>query len=170
VDIPILANDVGFDLASALVEVVTAPQHGPVTVIGSGGGRVARYTPLPGYVGPDTFQYGIEDGVRVGVGMVTVQVIDDPDGDGISAEADNCQNVANANQRDTDGDGYGNLCDGDFNNDGRVNFADLGIFRSRFGTTNPDADFDGNGVVNFTDLGRFRLLFGSPPGPSGLVP
>jgi hypothetical protein len=51
-----------------------------------------------------------------------------------------------------------------------VNFTDLGIFRTRFGTTNADADLDGNGGVNFTDLGRFRTLFGAPPGPSGIVP
>jgi hypothetical protein len=169
-NIAILTNDAGFDLDAVIIDIVTGPANGSVTIVGSGASRVARYTPSPGFVGTDSFQYGLEQGPVVAVGTVTVRVIDDPDGDGISADVDNCQMVANANQRDTDGDGYGNPCDGDFNNDGRVNFTDLGIFRSRFGTTNPDADLDGNGGVNFTDLGRFRSLFGAPPGPSGLVP
>jgi hypothetical protein len=78
--------------------------------------------------------------------------------------------VANPDQRDTDGDGYGNVCDGDLNNDGGVNFADLAIFRGRFVSSDADADFNGDGIVNFADLARFRQLFGAPPGPSGLVP
>jgi hypothetical protein len=35
----------------------------------------------------------------------------DPDGDGIGTPADNCPDVANANQADADGDGVGNACD-----------------------------------------------------------
>ena len=75
-------------------------------------------------------------------------------------------------QRDTDFDGFGNICDGDLNNSlGIVNFADLSVFRAAFGTTNPHADFNGNGgLVNFADLATFRALFGLPPGPSALAP
>ena len=94
----------------------------------------------------------------------------DPDGDGIPYWRDNCTAVANPDQRDTDGDGYGNLCDADFSNDGVVNFADLAIFRARFGTTDPDADLNGDGAVNFADLAIFRSRFGQPPGPSGTAP
>ncbi len=36
---------------------------------------------------------------------------DDLDGDGAPNNADNCQNVANADQKDTDGDGKGDVCD-----------------------------------------------------------
>jgi hypothetical protein len=38
----------------------------------------------------------------------------------------------NNSQRDTDGDGYGNWCDADLNNDLKVNFADLALFRCQF--------------------------------------
>jgi len=88
----------------------------------------------------------------------------DSDGDGIEDVQDNCINDANTNQRDTDKNGYGNLCDGDLNNDGSVSFTDLDLLRASFGTDDPDADFDGNGSVSFTDLEIFRKLFGKATG------
>jgi hypothetical protein len=91
----------------------------------------------------------------------------DSDGDGVDDTLDNCINAANTDQRDSNGDGFGNACDADFDGNGFVNFADLGLFKSAFGTINSDADFDGNGFVNFSDLGTFKALFGSPPGPAG---
>ena len=94
----------------------------------------------------------------------------DSDGDGVADLHDNCTAVSNANQRDTNGDGYGNRCDADLNNDGFVNAADLALFKKSFGTANSDADFDGNGFVNAADLASFKSLFGKTPGPSGLVP
>jgi len=94
----------------------------------------------------------------------------DTDGDGVVDPSDNCTEIANPDQRDTDSDGYGNLCDADFDNTGFVNFADLAYFKTQFGTTDPDADFDGNGFVNFADLATFKTLFGKAPGPSGLAP
>jgi len=66
------------------------------------------------------------------------------DADAVPAASDNYVAVANTNQRDTDGDGYDNLCDGGLNNSG--------------------------GVVNFVDLSTFKRLFGKPVGPSGMVP
>ena len=42
------------------------------------------------------------------------------------------QPVANADQRDVDGDEFGNVCDPDLNNDGVVNALDLGLLRARF--------------------------------------
>jgi hypothetical protein len=167
-DIPVLANDTIGNRATAIVAIFTAPLNGSASITGTGAGRVARYVPAPGFEGPDTFQYAVQDGAQIGVATVTVQVLDDPDGDGITASLDNCTTVANPNQRDTNGDGYGNLCDGDLTNDGQVNFADLAQFRTRFITTDPDADFNGDGIVNFADLARLRQLFGAPPGPSGL--
>ncbi|MEM6641076.1 MAG: thrombospondin type 3 repeat-containing protein [Pseudomonadota bacterium] len=94
----------------------------------------------------------------------------DSDADGIADELDNCLVDSNPDQRDTDGDGYGNICDADLNNDNTVNVVDLGIFRSVFFTGDADADFDGDGVVNFIDLGVLRLRLFEPPGPSGLNP
>ncbi len=92
----------------------------------------------------------------------------DTDGDGVPDTGDNCTEVANADQRDTDNDGYGNICDGDFNNDSIVNASDLAYFRSRYITTDPDANLNGNGIVDAGDLSIFRSLYMKPPGPSGL--
>lgn len=94
----------------------------------------------------------------------------DTDDDGIDYADDNCQAIPNADQRDTDGDGFGNLCDADLNQDNIVNVLDLGLFRQRMMSTDEDADFDGDGIVNVVDLGILRALFFARPGPSGLIP
>jgi hypothetical protein len=103
---------------------------------------------------------------------INLQLCDAPadaDLDGIPDDQDNCTTAANADQRDTNSDGYGNRCDADLNNDGVVNFSDLGIMRAVFYSTHPDADLDGNGVVNFSDLGIMKNGFYQPPGPSALA-
>ena len=85
----------------------------------------------------------------------------DRDHDGIADVDDNCPAIANADQRDTDGDGFGNRCDADLNQDGKVNTIDFGIFKQAFGKiTNPNADFNGDGRVNTLDFGIFKQLFG----------
>jgi uncharacterized repeat protein (TIGR01451 family) len=100
----------------------------------------------------------------------------DGDADGIPNVYDNCLNVNNPDQRDTNFDGFGNRCDGDLNNSGQTNAADLALFRTAFGDVPPsqltlDADFNGSGgFVNAADLSIFRTLFGFPPGPSALAP
>ena len=93
----------------------------------------------------------------------------DGDGDGLDNDIDNCATIVNPDQRDTDGDGFGNACDTDLNNDGVTNVIDLGLLRQVFFTSDPDADFDGDGVVNVVDLGIMRQRFFAPPGPSGLA-
>ncbi|MEQ6340462.1 MAG: dockerin type I domain-containing protein [Gammaproteobacteria bacterium] len=99
----------------------------------------------------------------------------DSDSDGVPDYADNCLKIPNPDQLDSDGDGYGNICDGDLNNDNMTNSLDLGLFKRAFGptsTANDDlkdaADFNGDRRVNSLDLGTFKKLFGLPPGPSGL--
>ena len=83
---------------------------------------------------------------------------------------DNCTLVANPDQRDTNGDGFGNLCDADLNNDGVTNFLDLGQMKSVFFSNDPDADLNGDGSVNFLDLGIMKSRFFGMPGPSCAVP
>jgi hypothetical protein len=96
-----------------------------------------------------------------------VRIIDTPllpagsdrDTDGLGDYEDNCVGAANPDQTDADNDGLGNICDGDLNNDGSVNFVDLGLFRKVFFTTDAVADFNSDGTVNFQDLGILRGLF-----------
>jgi hypothetical protein len=110
-----------------------------------------------------------DDSGNIGIATVDVVVSStsaDADGDGVADDTDNCTLVANADQRDSNGDGIGNACDADLNGDCSVNFADLGQFKSVFFSANADADFDGNGSVNFADLGMLKASFFAPPGPS----
>lgn len=100
----------------------------------------------------------------------------DTDGDGIADDVDNCVEVFNPDQRDTNNDGFGNICDPDIDNDGFItNFGDLLILRNLFFTTpaspdwNPDADFNGDNTVNFIDLQIMRSFFFGPPGPIGIT-
>lgn len=89
----------------------------------------------------------------------------DSDGDGVADVMDNCTDVVNTIQLDSNGDGYGNACDADINNDCVVNAVDLGLFRLDFFGSGPDTDFNGDAVVNVLDLGILRSLFFAPPGP-----
>ena len=90
----------------------------------------------------------------------------DTDGDEIGDDADNAIYVPNADQRDTDGDGYGNVVDADLNQDMMVDFFDLSLLDGVFGSDDANADFNGDGVVDFFDLSIMDGLFGLAPGPS----
>ncbi len=101
----------------------------------------------------------------VGVLAVASMASADSDGDGIADSIDNCVNVANADQRDTDIDGYGNRCDPDFNNDRIVNAIDLGELKQAFFSTEAEKDLNGDGLVNAIDLGIFKSYMFGAPGP-----
>lgn len=90
----------------------------------------------------------------------------DSDNDGVPDSADNCPNTPNAPPMDcdTDGDGFGNRCDGDLDNNGFTVFNDLALFGMAFQTQDPDGDLDCNGFVAFADLAIFGELFGTMPG------
>ena len=100
----------------------------------------------------------------------------DTDADQVRDFLDNCTLDPNAGQLDTNGDGYGNRCDPDLDNDGTINFADLALLKLAFFTSpgslnwNPDADLTEDEQVNFSDLSQMKFFFFEAPGPSGLAP
>ena len=100
----------------------------------------------------------------------------DTDNDGVYDVLDPCLVNASAPNPcgfDTDGDGYGNACDGDFNQDGVVNGADIPLYVGDINSgTNSGigSDMNCDGVVASADIPAFvaQLLQGFP-GPSGLA-
>lgn len=98
----------------------------------------------------------------------------DGDGDLVPDSFDNCSADLNgpndpSNQIDTDVDGFGNRCDGDFDQDGGTNISDFTLFIAELGGTNPNFDMDGDGGVNISDFTIFINQLGGTPGPSGLA-
>lgn len=99
----------------------------------------------------------------------------DADSDGVTDTEDNCLFAANPTQLDTDADGYGNACDGDYNDDGVVGTVDFMRFRLAFGATegspgwDPELDANGDGAIGTVEFTLVRGNFGAPPGPSGLA-
>lgn len=70
-----------------------------------------RQTAQPGEIRMQlTSPTGAQSGVRLTI-VAIPSVEDDADGDGIADQADNCPQVANADQADSDGDGIGDACD-----------------------------------------------------------
>ena len=127
----------------------------------------------PNRVIADTDSDGTLDGADVF--PCDMSQIGDTDGDTIDDLFDNCTLVPNGpndavppevSQNDSNGDGYGNRCDADFDDSGGVNFADLVIFKALFNSADPDADLNGSGGVNFSDLVIFKTLFNKAPGPT----
>ena len=118
----------------------------------------------------------INPNYRPGLVIETVPIGQaDADADGILDTQDNCSIDANEDQRDTDQDGYGNLCDADLDGDGVVTALDFSLFRAAFQTSvgqpgfDPDADFDGDDAVTMSDFTVLRKQFLGSPGPSGHV-
>ena len=67
----VLANDTDPDGGRAFPEIVEAPQHGAAALEGF----LVRYTPEPGYTGPDHFRYTITDGVTESTATARIQVM-----------------------------------------------------------------------------------------------
>lgn len=99
----------------------------------------------------------------------------DTDGDGIFNAFDNCVEAANPGQADVDGDGFGQKCDPDFNNNFLADAQDrVRLQRAVAGQTPYQAllDMNGNGVIegDTNDLALFNQYVDGenwlPPGPS----
>jgi hypothetical protein len=90
----------------------------------------------------------------------------DADRDLIPDDVDNCRLTANRKQTDSDWDGYGNRCDCDLDNNGRVDAGDFWRWRL-LATVNPSSsawdsavDFNENGVADYEDYMIFISRYG----------
>jgi hypothetical protein len=102
-----------------------------------------------------------------------VPFLTDTDGDTVPDPIDNCLTVPNVSQTDCDSDGCGNVCDGDFDQNGVVAIGDFSSFALAYGTGSclhdiglPDPP-QPDGIVAVADFTQFASLFGKAPGPSG---
>jgi len=97
----------------------------------------------------------------------------DADEDVVEDGLDNCVQVSNPGQQDTDGDDYGNACDCDFNQNLTCNIADFNVFLPDFVSaldSGIGTDMDSNGGVGIGDFNLFLPGFiAGEPGPSGLA-
>ncbi|MEO1574786.1 MAG: thrombospondin type 3 repeat-containing protein [Pseudomonadota bacterium] len=163
---------------SALGLLLLAPAHAQSSsasyniewdVVDGGGGTAmsASYTLTDSVAQPSALGESASASYRLQPGFLAPP---DFDADGVRNFMDNCIQDENTDQRDSNGDGFGNVCDADLNNDGVTNVIDLGLLRQRFFTADADADLNGDGVVNVIDLGIMRLRFFTAPGPSGNAP
>ena len=107
----------------------------------------------------------------VNCSVVVFSMFLDSDGDGIEDELDNCWNVSNPGQEDSDNDSVGDACDsypifGDANGDCRVNIFDLAIVGAAYHTRpwspywDPRADLVKDNVINVLDFGMIGYEFG----------
>ncbi len=87
----------------------------------------------------------------------------DSDGDGIVDASDNAYLTENPGQEDTDGDGYGNAVDADFDDTGVVDISDYQTFRNKYGNSATDSEYDMNsdGYIDVTDYQMFRGRYGT---------
>lgn len=99
-------------------------------------------------------------------GLARAQSRLDTDGDAVLDSTDNCRDVRNADQRDTNRDGFGNACDPDIDDNDSVNRRDFLLLQSFVGKgKNAHADLDGDGQVDAADMKILQAYLGKPPGP-----
>ena len=97
----------------------------------------------------------------------------DSDADGVCDDADDCVVASNSNQADSDQDGYGQVCDTDYDNNGKTDLSDFVIFKASYGgaapTYNEQADHNCDNKIDLSDFVSFKARYGVAPGPSGLA-
>lgn len=127
----------------------------------------------------------VSDGDLGDVQAISIQLLEDSDGDLVHDGIDNATLAGNPDQLDTNGDGYGNAIDFDLDNDyvpggdaglRLIDLDDFLAFAAAYGQTVPgtglgpiaDADFDGNGQVGFSDFLAFAEGYGQDLGPAAI--
>ena len=107
----------------------------------------------------------------------TLEIVNGQADDGIGDCVDNCAAEFNPAQIDSNFDGFGNLCDADFDQSGLVDLADLGAIKKVLLSSapgppyDPDIDLDSSCVIALLDFGRLKKLLLLQPGPScGTIP
>ena len=103
----------------------------------------------------------------------------DRDGDGIDNSRDNCSDIPNPRQTDSDGDGFGNRCDADVDDDGVVTsswgalpYGDVEriTLSARSNVYVPTHDLNTDGIIDAVDVAIAHLYLFLSPGPSGKHP
>ena len=97
----------------------------------------------------------------------TLHLLLDSDADDVDDGTDNCPNSANADQLDTDGDGLGEACDADDDNDGLTDTEETELGTDPLKT---DSDGDGWSDKEEVDEGTDPLIATSQPELEGGPP
>ncbi len=101
-----------------------------------------------------------QEGVVIDDFVISGDLIDDMDGDGINNVEDNCPLMSNADQADMDDDGIGDVCDDDVDGDGILDVDDNCPLMSNADQADMDEDgigdacdddMDGDGINNVED-------------------
>jgi hypothetical protein len=103
----------------------------------------------------------------LGTFQVTLTAPADQDGDGVADTSDNCVAVANSDQKDTDHDGVGDVCDEDDDNDGVDDSEDCAPLDASRYRNLAFADSDGDSYPDSL-AGQAVSCFGVVP-PSGFT-
>ncbi len=114
------------------------------------------------------FYLGDTDGDSFHDPSATITWVEDDPNDDVS---DNCPDDFNWEQGDSDSDGYGNACDANFDNVGKVGPTDFSTFKATFNLGRKHADYDDQanhdciGKVEASDYSIFQGMFNETQSP-----